>query len=219
MVALIHPSSTDHMQEDVRLRYHRLEFLGDAVWSLFVTDALMELCPSASEGELTRRRARLISAHALAQLAKVHGLPSLLALSQGEETTGGRQKVSILSSAFEAVIGAIYLDGGAEAIRRLAREACLSQPGDNELVRDPKTALQELTQSRFRTAPRYRILGRKGPPHAPMFEVVVTVGGSVIGQGSGPSKQEAERAAATAALAAFSPSVTTTSSSDIPSHH
>lgn len=212
--ALTHPSSTDQMQAERRLRYQRLEFLGDAVWCLFVTDALMEFCPSASEGELTLRRARLISAPALAQMAKVHGLPSLLALSAGEESTGGRQKVSILSSAFEAVIGAVYLDGGTEAIRRLARDACLNQLSHNTLVHDPKTALQELTQSRFRTAPRYRMLRRKGPAHAPMFDVEVRVGCSAIGQGTGRSKQEAERAAATAALASFSPRSPTTSGSD-----
>ncbi|MGH7409448.1 MAG: ribonuclease III, partial [Candidatus Methylomirabilis sp.] len=196
-----------------------LEFLGDAVWSFFVSDALVALWPTAPEGELTLRRARLIRAPALAQMAKVHGLASLLALSAGEESTGGRQKVSILSSAFEAVIGSIYLDGGTEAIRRLACDACLNQLSHSELVHDPKTALQELTQSRFRRAPRYRMLRRKGPPHAPMFEVEVRVGRSAIGQGSGRSKQEAERAAAASALAAFFASSPTTSSSDSRADH
>jgi len=217
--ALMHPSSTNATQGNLRLGYQRLEFLGDAVWSLFVSDALVSLCPTASEGELTSLRAHLVSAAGLAQMAKTHGIPQLIVLSRGEESMGGRQRASILSSAFEAVIGAIYLDGGTEAIRRLACDACLNQLSHSELVHDPKTALQELTQSRFRTAPRYRMLRRNGPPHAPIFEVEVRVGRSAIGQGSGRSKQEAERAAATSALAAFSPSSATTSSSDSRSDH
>ncbi|HWQ70612.1 MAG TPA: ribonuclease III domain-containing protein, partial [Patescibacteria group bacterium] len=115
--ALTHPSSTDSSQADVRLRYQRLEFLGDAVWSLYVSDALVSLLPTASEGELTQRRAGLVSATALADMAQLHGLAPLLVLSKGEELTGGRHKIRVLSSSFEAVIGAIYLDGGVEAIR------------------------------------------------------------------------------------------------------
>lgn len=217
--ALTHPSSTDHMQEDMRLRYQRLEFLGDAVWGFCVSDALVSLWPSASEGELTLRRARLVSSAALAQMAKIHHLPSLLALGAGEESTGGREKMSILSSAFEAIIGAIYLDGGAEAIRRLARDACLNQLSHDHRIHDPKTALQEFTQSRFRAVPRYRVTRRKGPPHAPMFEVEVRVGRSPIGQGSGRSKQEAERAAASAAIAALSACSPTTSGGNTRRHH
>lgn len=212
-VALTHPSSTDNSQADLRLRYQRLEFLGDAVWSFYVSDTLIALCSSAPESELTLRRARLISAPALAQMAKVLGLPALLVLGRGEDGAGGRQKVSILSSALEAVIGAIYLDGGAEVIRQLARDACCKQLGQEEAVVDPKTALQEFTQSRFRATPRYRMLRRRGPTHAPIFEMEVRIGRSAVGRGIGPNKQDAERAAAIAALAALSAGSHTTSSS------
>ncbi|MDE2181127.1 MAG: ribonuclease III, partial [candidate division NC10 bacterium] len=183
--ALTHPSSTDPSQADVRLRYQRLEFLGDAVWSLYVSDALVSLLPTASEGELTQRRANLVSAAALADMAQFYGLAPLLLLSKGEELTGGRQKTRVLSSAFEAVIGAIYLDGGAEVIRNLAREASLRTLERERLTLDPKTALQQLAQSLLRATPRYRLIRRSGSAHAPTFEVEVKVGRSPIAKGKG----------------------------------
>ena len=201
--ALTHPSSTTHSQADARLLHQRLEFLGDAVWSLYVSDALVALLPTASEGELTLRRARLVSAAALAEIAKIHRIPSLIILNKGEEASGGRHRASILSSVFEAVIGAVYLDGGAEEIRGLACSVCDDQLPGVMLGCDPKTALQQLTQSRFHETPRYYLLYRSGPPHAPTFEVEVRVGQSAIGRGSGRSKQDAEQEAARLAMAAF----------------
>ncbi len=212
--ALTHPSSTDPSQADVRLRYQRLEFLGDAVWNLCVSDALVSLFPEASEGELTRRRASLVSGAALADLAQLHGLAPILLLSKGEELTGGRHKVRILSSTFEAVIGAIYLDGGAPVIGDLAREVCLRTLEEESLALDPKTAFQQLAQSLLRATPRYRLIRRSGSPHAPTFEVEVMVGQSPIAQGKGRSTQEAERAAARDALRALRDPSATTSSSD-----
>ena len=211
--ALTHPSSTDTSQADVRLRYQRLEFLGDAVWSLYVSDALVSSLPTASEGELTMRRAQLVSGAALAEMAQLHGIASLLLLSKGEELTGGRQKAKVLSSTFEAVIGAIYLDGGAEQIRNLAREACLRTLDGEGLTHDPKTALQQLAQSLLRSTPRYRLIHRSGPPHLPMFEVEVVVGRSPIAKGKGRNRQEAEREAARNALRSLPNSLSTTSSS------
>lgn len=212
--ALTHPSSTDSSQADVRLRYQRLEFLGDAVWSLYVSDALISLLPSASEGELTQRRAGLVSAAALAEMAQLHGLAPLLLLSKGEESTGGRQKTKVLSSGFEAVIGAIYLDGGAEAIRDLARDTCLKTLEDEHSILDPKTALQQLAQSLFHSTPRYRLICRRGAAHAPTFEVEVIVGRSPIAQGKGRSRQDAERAAARDALGVLRDPQPTISSSE-----
>ncbi len=210
--ALTHPSATDPTQADVRLRFQRLEFLGDAVWNLCVSDALVALWPTASEGELSQRRAHLVNATALAEMARSYDLQALLLLSPGEDSAGGRERASILSSAFEAVIGAIYLDGGEEEIRRLARDASLKQLDTQEPAQDPKAALQALSQSRFRTTPRYRTLRRSGPMHAPVFEVEVRVGQSPIARGRGHNKQEAERAAALAALGAFVGSESTRSS-------
>ena len=217
--ALTHPSSTDNSQAGLRLRYQRLEFLGDAVWSLYVSDALVALLPTASEGELTLRRARLVSAAALAEIAKIDRIPSLIILNKGEEASGGRHRASILSSVFEAVIGAVYVDGGAEAIRGLARSACTDLLCSEEIVHDPKTALQLLTQSRLRLAPRYRLLRRTGPPHAPTFQVEVRVRRSPIGRGSGRSRQEAEYEAARIALTSL-PSLfsTTSSGKSLPNH-
>lgn len=212
--ALTHPSSTDSSQADVRLRYQRLEFLGDAVWSLYVSDALISLLPSASEGELTQRRARLVSAAALAEMALLHGLAPLLLLSKGEESTGGRHKTKVLSSGFEAVIGAIYLDGGAEAIRDLARDTCLKTLDGEHSILDSKTALQQLTQSLFHSTPRYRLICRRGAAHDPTFEVEVIVGRSPIAQGKGRSRQDAERAAARDALDALRDPQPTISSSE-----
>src|SRR5574337_841291 len=211
--ALTHPSSTDTAQADVRLRYQRLEFLGDAVWSLYVSDALVSLLPTASEGELTLRRASLVSAAALAEMAKIHGLAPLLLLSKGEESTGGRDKAKVLSSAFEAVIAAIYLDGGIAKIRELAHEACVNALSGEGLTHDPKTALQQLAQLHLRSTPRYRLVRRSGPPHAPTFEVEVRVGRSPIAKGKGRNRQEAEREAARNALTSLPNSLSTISSS------
>lgn len=201
--ALTHPSSTEPSQADIRLRYQRLEFLGDAVWNLYVSDALVSLFPEASEGELTRRRASLVSGAALAELAQLHGLAPILLLSKGEELTGGRQKARILSSTFEAVVGAIYLDGGACAIGNLARGACLRTLEGESLTLDPKTAFQQLAQSLLHSTPRYRLIRRSGAAHAPTFEVEVMVGQTAIAQGKGRSRQEAERVAARDALGAL----------------
>jgi ribonuclease-3 len=217
--ALTHPSSTDPSQSDIRVRYQRLEFLGDAVWNLYVSDALVSLLPSASEGELTQRRSGLVSANALAEMAQRFGLAPLLILSKGEESTGGRQKTRVLASTFEAVIGAIYLDGGIEAIREVARTACLNTLAQESLTPDPKTALQQRAQALLHVTPRYRLIHRSGAPHAPMFEVEVIVGQSPVAGGKGRNRQEAERAAAREALRSWPDPSATISSSDDQTHY
>ncbi|NJD69105.1 MAG: ribonuclease III [Candidatus Methylomirabilota bacterium] len=211
--ALTHPSFTDPSQADVRLRYQRLEFLGDAVWTLYVSEVLCALLPTASEGELTRRRAGLVSAVALAEMAQRHGLAPLLLLSKGEESTGGRQKTRVLANSFEAVIGAIYLDGGIDVIRCLAQETCLRNLEEARVITDPKTVLQQLIQSRVHTVPRYRLVRRSGAPHAPTFEVEVIVNRSRMARGNGPNRQEAECDAARNALRSLPTELSTTSCS------
>lgn len=213
--ALTHPSSTDPAQADIRLRYQRLEFLGDAVWNLHVSDALVSLLPDASEGELTQRRTQLVSAIALAEMAQRYGLAPLLVLSKGEESTGGRQKTRILATTFEAVIGAIYLDGGSEAIHELARTVCVHALTKEQLTPDPKTALQQRVQSLLHSTPRYRLIRRSGTPHASTFEVEVVVGQLPVASGKGRNRQEAERAAAREALRSWpNPSATISGSKD-----
>jgi ribonuclease-3 len=198
--ALSHPSSVDSSLAHLRRRYQQLEFLGDAVWNCCISEALISLLPGSPEGELSLCRARLVSAAALAELAKSLDLPPLLFLSKGEESTGGRERASILSGGFEAVIGAIYLDGGGALIRRLARSVCDDQLTGAGLPRS-KTTLQQLTQSRF-TKPLaiiYFVV-----PALPCPNIRGRSPSRPIGNrpGSGP-KQDAEQEAARLAMAAL----------------
>ncbi len=201
--ALTHCSATARQSE----HNETLEFLGDAVVGLVVSDLLFEAWPEADEGQLSRRRAALVNAQALARRARVLELGSCLALGRGEEKTGGREKTSILAGAFEAVVGAVYRDGGFGAardfvVRAFAGEIArpLDEASDHELG-DYKTRLQERTQRDFRRAPVYALLAVTGPDHARAFESRVTLEGRVLGTGRGTSKKTAEQAAAREALA------------------
>ena len=176
----------------------RLEFLGDSILGLVVTDHLFRDAPESSEGVLARRRSELVSAVALAGVARQIGLGSAMALGKGEESTGGREKTSILADALEAVIGAVYLDGGMGAatsvVLRLLWDrievATSGGPGS-----DHKSRLQELSAQRFSQLPRY-LLTEEGPEHLKVFQAEVTVAEHVWGRGTGRSKKEAEQAAA-----------------------
>ena len=182
----------------------RLEFLGDAVLGLVVAEHLMQALPGASEGELTRARADRVNQRALAARARSLGLDAVLRLGRGERRQGGRAKDSILANAFEAVLGALYLDGGLEVARAfLLRElgAELREPAPRE--RDPKTALQELLQAEGREPPSYLTVAASGPPHAREFSVEVRAGATLLGVGAGGSKRAAEQAGARAALDAL----------------
>jgi ribonuclease-3 len=148
-------------------------------------------------------------------MAQDHGLAPLVVLSKGEELTGGRQKTRILSTTFEAVIGAIYLDGGTRVIRDLTREACVRTLEGERLTLDPKTALQQLAQSLLHSTPRYRLIRRSGAAHAPTFEVEVIVGRLPIARGKGRNRQEAEREAARYALTSLPNTLSTISSSRV----
>ncbi len=183
----------------------KLEFLGDAVLGLAISDLLMTRFPEAREGELSKMRAALVNAEVLAQKARELDLGRWLRLGKGEEKTGGREKTSILAAGYEALLGAVYLDGGSEAARRivaaqfagdLAAEAALS-------LRDYKTQLQELTQRLFRAVPQYTLIEERGPDHDKSFVSELTIGGRPYGRGVGRTKKLAEQAAAMAALAAL----------------
>jgi ribonuclease III len=180
----------------------RLEFLGDAVLSLVVGHLLMERRPEASEGDLSRMRAAVVNEAALARVAEGLSLGERLRLGRGEEQTGGRRKPSLLADACEALIGAIYLDGGFAA----AYASC-ARLLDHPLTRavetsegDAKTRLQEWTQARVGEPPAYTLAAQEGPDHSLTFEVVVGVAGRELARGRGRSKKEAEQAAAQAAL-------------------
>jgi ribonuclease III len=181
----------------------KLEFLGDAVLDLVVGHLLMTTFPSLSEGELSVTRAQVVSEAGLSELAAELGLGEFLRLGRGEERTGGRSKPSLLADAFEAVIAAVYLDGGFEAARQLV-ERLLSRrlsAIDTSGFHDFKTRLQESAQAKLKSTPEYRVVGEAGPDHDKTFEVAVHIKEREWARAAGKSKKEAEqRAAATAAF-------------------
>lgn len=202
--ALTHPSLAYETQRP-HFDNQRLEFLGDAVLQLALTDHLYTIFPGFAEGDLTKMRARLVSKEALSQLAEGINLSQFVLLGKGEEASGGRCRPSTLADAFEAVLGAIYLDGGFEAARdvvlRLAKndiEKISAAPEE----RNPKGKLQEVLQSIIPESPVYRVIGEEGPDHEKTFVVEVVWGEKVLASGRGRNKKQAEMDAATAALKA-----------------
>ncbi|MCW5891792.1 MAG: ribonuclease III [bacterium] len=182
-----------------------LEFLGDAVLGLAMSDLLMRRFPDAREGDLSKRRAALVNAGVLARKARAIDLGRWLRLGKGEEKTGGRDKESILAAGYEAVLGAIYLDGGYEAARGVV-EAQFGVEAADEMAagqEDWKTRLQELCQRRWRETPVYVLVEESGPDHAKRFVSELAVRGELRGRGVGHSKKAAEQAAAREALTAL----------------
>ncbi len=199
--ALTHSSFRNEKPAHVRTDNERLEFLGDAVLQWVVSALLWERFPSATAGEMTRRRADLVCEEALAGIARSVSLGAALRLGRGEERSGGRDKPRLLSSALEAVVAAVYLDGGTEAAMRLCRrlfEQLLGGRAPGE--RDFKTRVQEVLQSRGHRPPTYEVLRESGPDHARNYRVAIVVDGGSYAQGDGRSKLEAEQAAAEQAL-------------------
>jgi ribonuclease III len=179
----------------------RLEFLGDAVLGIIVTDHVYRTYPELQEGHLAKVRASVVNADVLAEVAARVDLGPCLRLGKGEDASGGRQKTSILSDALEAIIAAVYLDGGIEAARTVVMQLfgeriadAASGPGGD----DYKTRLQELAAQRFEKLPRYQVVD-EGPDHAKKFFATVMIGGAPRGRGEGGSKKQAEQAAARAA--------------------
>lgn len=180
----------------------RLEFLGDRVLSLVVADLLMARFPAESEGDLSRRHAALVRRETLARIARETEIDTELLLSRTEEDGGGRENPALLADVCEAIIGALYADGGLDAARRFIESQWPRLMEENPLPpQDAKTALQEWAQGSGRPLPRYREIARKGPAHAPVFTVEVEVAGSSPARGEGASKRVAEQAAAAAMLA------------------
>ncbi|ADH85655.1 ribonuclease III [Desulfurivibrio alkaliphilus] len=200
--ALTHRSFTAEGGGRGRPHNERLEFLGDAVLDLAVGELLYRRHPKMREGELSRRRAALVNEAHLARMARRTGLDELLLLGRGEAQSGGRDKPSILADAFEALLGAVYLDGGCRAVLDLAAELFAPWVTDQDDFEenDAKTALQEVLQERHGQAPGYRLVAEEGPAHDKRFTVEVEFRGRVMGQGKARSKKEAEQAAARAAL-------------------
>jgi len=197
-LALVHRSALARAGQN----NEKLEFLGDAVLDLAISDLLMKRFPSADEGELSKRRAALVNARVLAAKAAAMNLGAELRLGKGEEKSGGRKKASILASAFEAVIGAVYLDGGFGAAREVVnhhfREDLVRAAGESPI--DHKSRLQEITQQLFRETPNYALVQASGPDHDRAFVVEISIAGRLCGRGEGKSKKEAEQQAALEAL-------------------
>lgn len=181
----------------------RLEFLGDAVLDLTVSRLLYDYRPALTEGEMSKIRAHLVKEESLGHIARSFLLGRFLRLGRGEEQTGGREKASILADTFEALVAAIFLDGGFELAYQFAENifrAILAEAGPEAADRDYKTRLQEFCQARYGRAPTYRLVSESGPDHDKVFEVEILAGKRVLARGRGHSKKEAEQRAAQDAL-------------------
>lgn len=203
--ALTHPSlgGGKPRRKNAGTAYERLEFLGDRVLGLTVAAWLYDLYPEASEGELSKRHAGLVNRVTLKKIAMVLELPRFLRVAKGEQAATQRSQ-SVLSDAIEALIGALYIDGGitvaADFIKRHWLTPLNSQKQPAELA-DPKTVLQEWAQARGMPLPVYKVVRREGPAHAPKFVIEVTVRDRPPAEAEGPSKRDAEKLAAAALLA------------------
>src|SRR5215211_1754877 len=204
--ALIH-SSYVHEQPSAGLSNERLEFLGDSVISLIVSQALFERYPKEDEGSLTTRRAEIVSARGLARIAQRLELDEYLVLGLGATAAGEKSRKSVLAATFEAVTGAIYMEHGLSRTREWLLEVAAPELEEKPKVEDlkpPKSALQELSYSRTGRAPQYRMISEDGPPHARHYVVEVLVGGDPLGRGEGRNRRDAETEAAREALGKLS---------------
>jgi ribonuclease-3 len=201
-LALTHPSVAHELNAPLQTN-QRLEFLGDAVLQLVLTRELYDKFPTSEEGPLTKARARLVNRRSLAERGRDVGLGPHLIVSRGEEMHGGRERGSALADGFEALVGAVFLDGGFDAARevilRLFREV-LAELHVIPMIDNPKGELQEKLQAAAPEAPHYHVVSTTGPDHDRVFECTVHHGGVELARGSGKSKKLAESAAALAAL-------------------
>ncbi len=201
--AFTHRSYLNEVRVGEREHNERLEFLGDAVLELIVTDHLFRQFPRAKEGDLTGYRAALVNAVMLAEIAEELGMNECLLLSKGESKDTGRARANILANTFEAVTGAIFMDRGYTAAEKFIAAHVLPRIAEvlkKELWRDAKSAFQELAQDKYGITPKYKTVKAEGPDHDKHFVVEVWVGEVALATGEGKSKQEAEQSAAHRAL-------------------
>ena len=198
--ALTHSSCANESRGKLQSN-ERLEFLGDSILGMVVAEHLYRNHPDLPEGELTRTRAALVCEESLVEVAKELGLGNYLKLGKGEEAGGGRNRPSIRADAVEAVLAAVYLDGGIGSARKIIQKYILTREVSSlSGIRDFKTALQELVQRESGQVLKYRLTGESGPDHDKRFFVEVDLNGAPIGNGAGHSKKEAEQMAAKAAI-------------------
>ena len=203
--ALTHTSSAHEALEDGAGHNEALEFLGDAVIGFLVAEMLHERDPEGPEGGKSKLRAQLVAARSLAGRAEAAGLPALLRLGRGEEKTGGRLKQALWADAYEAVVAALYLDGGLAAAAGFVRRdlaGALGAAAADDPDGDPKSALQEALQARGEAVPDYVVIAEEGPDHRKRFRVQCRIAGGIAGEGVGHSKKEAQQDAARRALEA-----------------
>lgn len=194
--ALTHSSYANEKHWDKTKCNERLEFLGDAVLEVISSDFLFKRFPSMPEGEMTKLRASLVCEPTLAFCAETIRLGEYLLLGKGEDLTGGRKRPSVVSDAMEAVIGAIYLDGGLANAKEFIYRFILNDIEHKQLFYDSKTILQEMVQAGFKETLSYELIKEEGPDHNKSFEVCVRIGGREIGRGTGRTKKAAEQVAA-----------------------
>ncbi len=198
--AMTHSSYANEQKINKFQNYERLEFLGDAVLELVSSEFLFNEYPAVPEGQLTKMRASMVCEPSLAFCARDLELGEFLLLGRGEESTGGRTRDSITSDAMEAVIGAIFLDGGMKCAKDFIYRFILSDLEDKQLFYDSKTNLQEYIQGKLKKDFQYRLTDEYGPEHSKTFCVEVVIDGDVVGSGSGRTKKAAEQQAAYEAL-------------------
>lgn len=198
--ALTHSSYANEHKGEGLSSNERLEFLGDSVLGMVVADYLFRTHPDMPEGELTRKRAALVCEESLYEVASGLGLGGYLRLGRGEDAGGGRQRASILADATEAMLAAVYLDGGLEPTRRLIQRLILDREREKAVDRDYKTALQERVQRSPGSCVTYQLVQEIGPDHCRVFVMEVSVDGSPVARGEGRTKKEAEQMAARYAL-------------------
>lgn len=201
--ALTHRSFVNEQGEERFADNERLEFLGDAILDFITADLLYHQYPDMPEGEMTRLRSALVRTEALAQLATEVRLGEALLIGKGEENSGGRERVNNLCRAFEAVIGALYLDQGLDAVKAFILPRLTQMQPDvmeSAIRKDARSQLQEWSQAQHNRTPSYRTIAASGPDHEKAFEVEVSIGERIVAVGTGRSKQTAAQAAAKAAL-------------------
>jgi len=200
--ALTHSSYANEHREDGVLSNERLEFLGDSILGLIVAEDLYRMRPDLPEGDLTRIRATLVCEGSLVEVARRLSIGDHLRLGKGELAGGGRERPSIQADAVEAILAAVYLDGGIGQVRKLIGTLILAQEKEKAAAsRDYKTTLQELVQRESGKNLSYHLISESGPDHAKLFGMEVCMNGKTLGAGEGRSKKEAEQAAAKAAVA------------------
>lgn len=203
VLALTHKSYSNELNSQ-GLNNERLEFLGDAVLDFVMSDFLMDLFPQDNEGNLSKKRASLVNEEVLAQIAQKLEIDKYLRLGKGEDQQGGRSKPRLLASTFEALIGAVYKDGGFEIANDILRKLFAGQIQNTSTIHDfesdYKTRFQEFTQKKYKTTPTYTLISETGPSHDPCFEVEVKLNEKNKFIGQGKSKKAAEQKAAQVAL-------------------